>query len=705
MPEILAPAGNMDMLKAAVVGGADAVYLGLSKFSARAKAANFDEEQLKQAIDYAHLFGVKVYAAINTVMKNSELNDALCAAIKALDLKADALILQDLGLAQEIRAKRPTAVLHASTQMGIHNEQGAITAKKLGFSRIILSRETLISDIIKIKKNVDIEIECFVQGALCIAFSGNCYLSSFVSGFSGNRGKCMQLCRKQYSTTYNGTVKNGYLLSAKDLMLANKIGELITAGVDCFKIEGRLRRAEYVAESVRVYKNAIKGCFNNSDLLALKKTFNRGDYTDGHLFVGTNKVLDVNVCAHKGAYFGKVIKIAGSKAILSRALNKGDGVKFLRSGIEVGGASITKSGVETGFEGNVKVGDEVYITTDSEFNKSVLLRTRKLNVDVAVDFDKSTLTLTQGDVCVSLNILSAQPAQNAPITAIDVKSNFNKSEYFQVNDVSVVGKPSFILKSDFNSLRRNAYELLFAHILAKYESNMQKYEGNYQTMSDIIRPIDDNFLDKQTIYQVETPEQITKDMGIIAINPREYSVEKLSKFKPYYSKALLCLPMVARGKDLDILTEIISTCDFRGYIINNLYGVELTLNKQVLLGYGLNLINDKINAPKIYSIESDEILRNGYVYSQGNVPLMTFCHCEKKELFSGCENCKGYDLNISYKKRDFYLRRYKIYYCYAQLLNCADLDIRSKLISKEFVDLSYKRTGNTTKANYGRGLK
>ena len=201
MPEILAPAGNMDMLRAAVINGADAVYLGLSRFSARAKAANFDGDDLSEAINYAHLYGVKVYVAINTVITNDEIADALDSALRALDCKADALILQDLGLAQLIRKERPNAVLHASTQMGIHNPEGAIVAKKLGFSRIILARETLLEDIVKIKKSLDIEVECFVQGALCIAFSGNCYFSSFVSGYSGNRGKCMQLCRKQYGAT------------------------------------------------------------------------------------------------------------------------------------------------------------------------------------------------------------------------------------------------------------------------------------------------------------------------------------------------------------------------------------------------------------------------------------------------------------------------------------------------------------------------
>lgn len=703
MPEILAPVGNMDMLRAAVINGADAVYLGLNKFSARSKAVGYAGDELKNAIEYAHLYGVKVYGAINTIIKNEEVDDALNAVAEALNYKIDALILQDLGLVGLIRAKYPTAVLHASTQMGIHNLEGAIVAQKLGFSRIILSRETLLEDIIKIKQGVDIELECFVQGALCIAFSGNCYFSSFASGYSGNRGKCMQLCRKRYSANVGGQ-KEGYLLSAKDLMLAGRIDELIKAGVDCFKIEGRLRRPEYVAESVRVYKRAISGKFNDSDLTALKKVFNRGDYTEGHVKNGTNKVLDIKICSHKGAYIGKVLKV-GKTAKLDCHINKGDGIKFLRGGYEVGAASVAHSGNETGFEGNVRVGDEVYITTDSSFNDSVLARARKLPVKISADFDGCTLTVKCGNCFITTEIKGAQEAKNSPITNAEIESCFNKSEHFSVESAEVTGPPSFMPKSQLNELRRSAYELLKEAIIADYEKNMQVFSGNYQLMSDIISGNIDDFLNNRTIYMVESAEQITDEMEIIAVNPREYSLEYLAQFKPYFDKAILNLPCIARGKDMDVLKGIIAECDFKGYIVNNLYGVELVKDKPILLGYGLNLINDLIKAPKLYSFESDRINSDGYVYVKGNVPLMNFCHCEKKELSNGCENCRGYDITLSYEGRDFYLRRYKIHYCYGQLLNCSDLDISGKNVRRAFIDLSFKRTGLSTKGNYGRGLK
>ncbi len=705
MTEILAPAGNMEMLKAAVINGADAVYVGLPKFSARAKAANFNDEQLKEGIEYAHLFGVKVYVAINTVIKNDELDDALSEAKKAVENKADALILQDLGLVELIRKTLPNAILHASTQMGVHNLEGAIVAKKLGFSRIILSRETLLEDIVKIKKNVDIEVECFVQGALCIAFSGNCYFSSFASGYSGNRGKCMQLCRKKYSAKVFGRVYDGYLLSAKDLMLAKRLKELINAGVDCFKIEGRLRRPEYVAEAVRVYKKALIKDFDDSDLNSLKKVFNRGDYTEGHLHNATNKVLDVNIGSNKGAYLGKVLKVSGRTALLSATLNKGDGIKFLHNGKEVGSASITKSGNLTGFEGNVKENDEVYITTDAKFNELVMSRERKLPVELVVNFDEQIIKVKCGIIEIQSKIENLFPALSQPITKEDLIENFNKSEVFFGENVDLCGDKYFMKRADLNSLRRELYEKLKNRIIDDYNNKMPFFADKALVMSDIISNSIYKLLKNEPIYQVSDINQVTDKMNVIAVNPKEYSVEFLLRFQKYFDRALLNLPFIARGKDIDILKEIISRCDFAGYIVNNLYGLELIKEKPVILGCGMNIINDVLKVPKIYSIESDKILKDGYVYAQGNFPLMHFCHCEKKELINGCENCKGYDITLSYENREFKLRRYKIHYCYGQLLNCSNLNILRKDMTNYLIDYSYERAPSDTKGNYGRGLK
>lgn len=210
---MLAPAGNPDSLRAAVVNGADAVYLGAPMFSARAKAENFTFEQLAEAVRYCHLFGVKVYLAVNTVIKPEEYESALNTVKRALTTEIDAIIVQDLAFLSILHSTMPDIVVHLSTQAGVHNAAGAIIAEKLGAKRVILSREVLLEDIREIKRKTKLEIECFVHGALCVAFSGNCYFSSLATGLSGNRGKCLQFCRKKYSVEK----REGYFLSAKDL--------------------------------------------------------------------------------------------------------------------------------------------------------------------------------------------------------------------------------------------------------------------------------------------------------------------------------------------------------------------------------------------------------------------------------------------------------------------------------------------------------
>ena len=259
--ELLAPAGNFQCLKAAVACGANAVYLGMEKYGARASACNFNSENLLRAVEFAHLHGVKVYVTVNTIIKDGEMQDAIERAIEARNAGADAFIVQDIGFICELKKRAPDIVLHASTQMGISNAYGARFAEKLGITRVVAARETLCEDIRDIKDKTGLEIEFFCHGALCVAYSGNCYYSSLVSGCSGNRGKCLQLCRKKY---FKGN-DSGYFLSAKDICLVDKVAVLRDAGVDSLKIEGRMRTPEYVAETVSVYRKAIDGVSAESD--------------------------------------------------------------------------------------------------------------------------------------------------------------------------------------------------------------------------------------------------------------------------------------------------------------------------------------------------------------------------------------------------------------------------------------------------------
>lgn len=279
--ELLSPAGGPEALRAAVQAGADAVYLGEKNFSARSGAENFTPDELKEAVRYAKIRGCGVYLALNTLIFDKEI-DLFSESVKlAADAGVDALIIQDFGggkIAKEICPKMP---LHASTQMSAHNEKDVEALLEAGFSRVVLARELKREEIIKIKRNTGAEIEVFVHGALCVCASGQCLMSSFIGGRSGNRGRCAQPCRQRYLSEG----KQGYFLSPKDLCLLDEIGDMTEIGINSLKIEGRMKRAEYVAAVTKIYrkylderKKAAKG-----DIDELKKIFVRGsEFTKGY---------------------------------------------------------------------------------------------------------------------------------------------------------------------------------------------------------------------------------------------------------------------------------------------------------------------------------------------------------------------------------------------------------------------------------------
>ncbi|MBR2743478.1 MAG: U32 family peptidase [Clostridia bacterium] len=280
-PELLSPAGSPEALRAAVAAGADAVYLGAPGFNARAGARGFSAEELFSAVEYAHKYGVSVHAAINTLVSDIEMRDFLSAVRMACEAGADALIVQDLGALSLIRRAAPDMPLHASTQMSVHSLDGALEAARLGASRVILARELSRGDIEYITKRSPVETEVFVHGAMCMSHSGQCLFSAMIAGRSGNRGRCGQPCRLMYE---RGDGRRQSLLSLKDMCLAAHIGELRDMGVASFKIEGRLKRPEYVALVTSVYRRLIDegGGPTEGEMRDLETIFSREGFTDGY---------------------------------------------------------------------------------------------------------------------------------------------------------------------------------------------------------------------------------------------------------------------------------------------------------------------------------------------------------------------------------------------------------------------------------------
>lgn len=306
--ELLAPAGSMETFRAVIHAGADAVYLGGGRFGARAYADNFTEDELLSAIDYAHIHGRKIYLTVNTLFKECELTQDLCSYLRPYyEQGLDAVIIQDMGAFRMVREAFPELSVHTSTQMTVTNRYGAMMMKEMGADRVVTAREMSLAEIRDIKEHVDIEIESFVHGALCYCYSGQCLLSSMLGGRSGNRGRCAQPCRLSYEVfdEKKHPVRTGkkerdiYILSPKDLCTVSMIPDLIENGVDSFKIEGRMKQAEYAAGVVSVYRKYIDRYINaclRTDEVAAKKEFhiakedmqhlydfgNRSGFTDGY---------------------------------------------------------------------------------------------------------------------------------------------------------------------------------------------------------------------------------------------------------------------------------------------------------------------------------------------------------------------------------------------------------------------------------------
>ncbi len=341
-PELLAPAGDFDAVRAAVENGADAVYFGLKTgFNARARAANFSLEELPQVMEFLHRRGVKGYVTLNTLVFPSELEECESLVRRVAEAQVDAVLVQDLGMVRLIRAICPDLPIHASTQMSLTTAAGVEFAWKLGVERVVLARELSLAEIAKIRRETGVELEAFVHGALCVAYSGQCLTSESLGGRSANRGQCAQACRLPYELVCDGQDRDlgdqRYLLSPQDLAAYDLTPELIRAGVTCFKIEGRLKSAEYVANITRHYRTAIDIAvagrpvqFTRADVEEMELSFSRG-FSHGWLRGCDHKALvPARSSSKRGVLLGEVVRVRGGRVTirLTSSIKPGDGVVF-----------------------------------------------------------------------------------------------------------------------------------------------------------------------------------------------------------------------------------------------------------------------------------------------------------------------------------------------------------------------------------------
>lgn len=493
-PELLAPAGNMDAFLAAIEAGADAIYIGGYTFGARAFANNFSDDEIIKCINYAHLYGVKVYITVNTIVYEKEV-DLFLNYIDFLHRNnVDAIIIQDLGMFDLVRKVYPNLELHASTQMHIHNLNGVLNLQKWGAKRVVMARETSYETLKEIKKHTSIELEVFVHGALCVSYSGQCLMSSLIGGRSGNRGKCAGTCRQQYNLIDDNGKKyneDSYLLSTRDLNTLEDIGELIELGIDSFKIEGRMKRAEYVYLVVSIYRKAIDNYLKyketritENDILELKKIYNR-KFTKGYLFNDKN-IMNTYRPNHLGIKIGKVIKKDKNSIYikLNNKLINGDGIRFLNKveddGLIISQMYINKQKVISAKEndvieikGNINCdnGAIVIKTTDKEqmdkLNNLINKRTRKVSINGKVivkqdEFMKITLNDEKNEVTF-ISDEKPQLATNKPLMKEDIEKQIKKindTVYTFRNLEIYTDNKSFVPLSKLNEIRRGAIELL-----------------------------------------------------------------------------------------------------------------------------------------------------------------------------------------------------------------------------------------------------
>ena len=468
MIELLSPVGDFECLKAAVQNGADCVYFGSNSFSARAFASNFDDNTLKNAINYAKTRGVKTNLTLNTLIKNNEFKDAYNLAKKAYEFGIDAIIVQDLGLGLKLIKDFPDLPIHASTQMSVHNLQGVLALQKLGFKRVVLARELSADEIAYICKNSDVEIECFIHGALCVCYSGQCLFSSMIGGRSGNRGKCAQPCRLNYELFENNKkIDNGYLLSTRDLLGLDYIPFLINCGVTSFKIEGRMKNPEYVATVTRIYRKYIdialsKDSFkiDEQDRKNLLQVFNRGLSSTGHLSKDPNKNLVYKSKPNNmGLPLGIVQKYNKSKGYITLKLKE-----------------------------KLEIGDTISLENETgTYTVSELMdgSTNKLkNIPLGLPNQLVTIGRMKGNISIKDNVFKIS-SKELSTTALNSFNKENKKILLNIRLSIKKNKPIFAIVTSANNI------LLYKNLNLSYTSTVIPVEAKNKpiTKEDIIKQI------------------------------------------------------------------------------------------------------------------------------------------------------------------------------------------------------------------------
>ena len=653
-PEILAPVGNKEALEAAIVAGCDAIYFGLPVFGARAYAKNFSLEETEEIIKRCHLLDIKVYITMNTVIFEDEMEEAYALAKRLHEMGVDALIIQDLGLLHLLHHRLPDLVLHASTQLSVSKPEMIRKLKHLGVQRVVLARECTLDEI-RACVETGMEIEIFVHGAICICYSGQCYFSSVRYDRSGNRGMCAQPCRMPYTLYQDNTLvgKELYYLSPKDLSLIDQVKELKKMGVVSLKIEGRMKSAAYVYESVMQTKMVLDNkSRSKQDIENLMVTFNRG-YTKGHAYkMSGYDLMNLQSSNHQGINIGKVIGKKNGRLVLelTNELNQNDGIRIGKDlGCHVNFlydkkgklTSHMPAGSVCEIQGpkQAKVGDTILKTTSVLVYEKVEKRIKEtnrqiqLNASISCDGVGSPLICRIYDQNIEVNVTSkdvASQAQNRALDEVMIKKQFNKTKdsyaCFASIDVDIPSNIFFTISS-VNELRRNALEMFKSKKLKKQPIKEIDY-----VYKPLVSKTDRN------IYEVMTPDKKmdTKDLWVCEMDQTKGNITSL------------------RGS---VLPHLGDTMIIDGMNVTNSWAVAALLE----MGYKQIVLSDENKLENIHDIMYAFKERYGFdapvlvcVYQYRR--LMTMNHCIintalKDGKRKNCSLCRQFEFKLKGKDK------------------------------------------------------
>lgn len=610
--ELLSPAGSYDALKAAVSAGADAVYLGAAAHGARA-SVGFDDETLPAGIRFAHLHGRRVYVTVNTLIKQRETASLRGLLQKLTDLHADAVIVQDLGALSIISNEFPSLQVHASTQMSVHNAYGAALLMESGVSRVVLARECSLSAIRNVA-DTGIEVEVFVHGAMCVSISGQCLFSSQIGGRSGNRGRCAQPCRLQYA--YRDI--SGSLLSMRDLNTLEHLPRLLEAGATSFKIEGRLKRPEYVQVVTSAYRKALDRALEGkapadtgADHAALTQIFSRG-FTKGYA-VGDEdaRLIRIDGVSHQGIKIGTILSVRQregfflAEAALSVALHDGDGLTIRGSLDE---QEIIYSGPETApnqrsvlrLRNRAEQGSDVFRLQDETQLSRAREEAEKLP---SIPFDAelvlrpgepASLTLHSRGQTVEVQGEIPLPAENKPLDMetsrrFMMKTGGTPFRLEQLNFFSDI--PAFLTAASMNSLRRRGIEMLEETLIRSHKTPNPGASGNPAILGSTRQP------GPPSLYLLVPPDaerQAFLDAGAehLIIAPSDFRQRRLAEqLKGVHETDILHLPRQISDRDLDTIMPIVRErgCEV---MADNIGQVAYPREKPILTGEGIPVWNE-----------------------------------------------------------------------------------------------------------------